>query len=394
MNLRILPLISLGLIPASVGAAGYYLPNQDAFATARGNAFVASADRPSAVFYNPAGLTQLESPEAEVGIYAIDLGTEVTKGHERFGAKSEWQAVPHLYYGQPINDKLAWGFGINSPFGLGNHWGQGSPFRTVVTEAKLIYVATTLAVAYDVTDTLSVGAGVSYNYANLMLEQGLGYKPLDFLRVHADGDSVSGELGVRWQPTEKHAFGLTATTETSQELKGKVYSNILGTGPASIDFQTPMKLAFGYSYRPAPGWNFETNVEWLDWDSLNSLYLRSSHVPNGGINVPFDWKSSFIYEAGVSYTLDNGYSFAVGYDYNSNSQPDANYTPSVGDADRHWFNAGFGKDYGCWSWFLTYQFGYANRVVSGASNTAAGENANGKYQSRNNAVSVSITRHF
>ncbi|MDB6079585.1 MAG: hypothetical protein JWO82_3332, partial [Akkermansiaceae bacterium] len=283
MRPHLFPLLCLGLIPATVGAAGYYLPNQDAFATARGNAFVASADRPSAVFYNPAGLTQLTAPEAEVSLYAIDLGTKVTTKTERFGAKSEWQAVPNLFYGAPINDKLAWGFGVNSPFGLGADWTQGSPFRTVITEAKLIYVSTTAALAYDVTDTISVGAAVSFNYANLTLEQGLGIAPLDFLRVKADGTSVSGELGIRWQPTEQHAFGLTATTATSQELKGKVYSNILGTGPATIGFETPMKLAFGYSYRPAPGWNIEANIEWLDWDSLNSLYLRSAHVPGGGI---------------------------------------------------------------------------------------------------------------
>ena len=127
--------------------AGYYLPNQDAFTTAKGGAWVATADSAAAVHYNAAGLTQLERPEAALGAYVINLGTEVTTATGKFRAKSEWQPVPHLYYGMPLCEDLAFGFGINSPFGLGADWGQASPFRTVITEARLAYVSGTAALA-------------------------------------------------------------------------------------------------------------------------------------------------------------------------------------------------------------------------------------------------------
>src|SRR3989442_15758387 len=45
---------------ASVCALGIRIPNQDAEANARGNAFVATADNASAIYYNPAGITQLK----------------------------------------------------------------------------------------------------------------------------------------------------------------------------------------------------------------------------------------------------------------------------------------------------------------------------------------------
>ena len=41
-------------------AIGFLVPNQDAEAIARGNAFAATADNPSAIFYNPAGISQLK----------------------------------------------------------------------------------------------------------------------------------------------------------------------------------------------------------------------------------------------------------------------------------------------------------------------------------------------
>ena len=45
---------------ASLFANGFRLPDQDAFATARGEAFAATADNASAIYYNPAGISQLE----------------------------------------------------------------------------------------------------------------------------------------------------------------------------------------------------------------------------------------------------------------------------------------------------------------------------------------------
>jgi long-chain fatty acid transport protein len=44
--------------PHAVFGLGIALPDQDAFATARGNAFVATANDPAAVYYNPAGISQ------------------------------------------------------------------------------------------------------------------------------------------------------------------------------------------------------------------------------------------------------------------------------------------------------------------------------------------------
>jgi len=379
-----------GLAPG----AGYYLPNQDALATAKGNAFVATADSAAAVHYNPAGLTQLERPEGQVGFYGIVLGNDVNVGGVGYQTEEEYQVAPHLYFAAPINDDLAWGFGINSPYGLGNDWGQRTPFRTVVTEARLAYLATTGAIAYEVTDEFSVGASLSFNYLDLALEQGLGFFPGDYLRFEGDGVSVSAGLSARWQPHEQHAFGLVVATETSPSLTGKVFSNALPSGPAKIDFMTPLRVAAGYSYRPAPGWNIEANVEWLDWDALNNLTLFGPTLPGGAIPVPFQWDSMFIYEIGFSYTTDNGYVFAAGYDYNSSAQPDTFYSPGVADADRHWLNAGFGQRKEDWEWFLTYQFGYANRTVTGALPNLAGQTANGKYESRHHAIMFSWQHRF
>lgn len=386
-----LSLTLLAMLPGGAMAAGYYLPNQDAFATARGNAFVATADSAAAVFYNPAGMTQLKQPEAEAGVYSIVLGNKATNGAVRSEAESEIQSAPQFYYAQPFNDRLSFGFGLNSPFGLGTDWGRNTPFSPVITEARLKFASATSAVAYKVTEEFSIGASVSLNYADLMLEQGLGV-PGSFLRFAGDDYGVSGSVSARWQPHEQHAFGLVYSTESSFDLEGKTSSNGLpGDTSASLDFMTPARLAGGYSYRPAPGWNLEANIEWLNFDELNTLTLNSASV-GGAAPVPFNWQSSLIYEVGASYTTQEGYVFAAGYDLNMSSQPDANFNPGVSDADRHWFNMGFGKKNESSSWMLGYQFGYSNRTVSNGAGISA--LANGKYESRHNALFFSWQQRF
>ena len=391
MKSKFLPAFLVAFAPVSVMGAGYYLPNQDAFATARGNAYVATADGAAAVHYNPAGMTQIERPEAQAGVYGIVLGNETDAGGVTSEAETELQAVPHVYYVQPFNDRLSFGFGLNSPFGLGTDWGRNTPFSPVITEARLMFVSTTAAAAYQVTEEFSVGASLSVNYADLLLEQGLGPAG-SYLRFSGDGYSVFGGLSARWQPHEQHAFGLVYVTESSFDLDGETKSNGLpDDSSARMDFMTPARIAAGYSYRPAPGWNIEANVEWLAWDELNDLTLRSGSV-GGSTNVTFDWESSFIYEIGASYTTDQGYIFAAGYDLNMSSQPERNFNPGIADADRHWLNIGFGRACENFTWMLGYQFGFSDREVD----DAAGVNAlaNGDYEARHHALVFSWQQRF
>ena len=74
-----LPIVALALfICASASGVGLRDPNQDPEGIARGNAFAATADNPSAIYYNPAGITQLEGNNARVGLYFISADTTYT----------------------------------------------------------------------------------------------------------------------------------------------------------------------------------------------------------------------------------------------------------------------------------------------------------------------------
>lgn len=75
MNARsFLVLGAAAVWPLTVHGSGVRIAQQDAAAVAQGNAFVATADNPSAIYYNPAGITQLEGQNFRSG---LTLGRKV-----------------------------------------------------------------------------------------------------------------------------------------------------------------------------------------------------------------------------------------------------------------------------------------------------------------------------
>src|SRR5215210_6985589 len=107
-------LLALALcLPATGWSLGIRLFDHDAFATARGDAFVATADNASAIYYNPAGITQLEGHNARAGVNLLMVESEfdATIGP---GAKTQkdWIPVPGFFYTfSPSNCPLSLGVG-------------------------------------------------------------------------------------------------------------------------------------------------------------------------------------------------------------------------------------------------------------------------------------------
>ena len=106
----------------SVSANGFRLGGQDAFATARGGAVVATADNASAVYYNPAGITQLEGFNFRGGLYGLYYDPTFTppppKNTNTFHVKNQWAAVPQVFATYTPKDwPVSFGLGLYSPYG-------------------------------------------------------------------------------------------------------------------------------------------------------------------------------------------------------------------------------------------------------------------------------------
>ena len=374
----------------NASSAGFFIPNQDAEATARGNAFVATADRASAVYYNPAGLTQFDQFTAQAGVYAISLGNDFTSPTgASFDTESSIQAVPHLYFAAPVADNLVLGAGLNVPFGLSTDWGNdpANPLRFAATESEFSYLSGYLVAGYKINDSLSIGAGLTLNRADTELSR---FDPLSggILTLEGDAVTLGGLFGIHYRPNQQHSFGATFRTGSSFTFEGSATLEALSfRGDAEVDFDIPATAAFGYAFRPNDRLTIELNIEWVGWDALDSYDVTINGGPGGTLN--FEWESTLIYEIGATYRLTESLSLHAGYDFNEGAQPDEFFNPAVADADRHWINFGLSQDLGDLSWALGYSFGWSDHTVNDSV-----INTNGEFSARHHALTSSLSYRF
>jgi long-chain fatty acid transport protein len=386
-------------VASSAWAVGFRLPNQDPQAIARGNAFAATADDTAAIYYNPAGITQLQGQNATVGLYFLSTDvsyTSPTGAHAE--TKDDFVPVPQIYYVfSPTNLPLSFGLGVYAPYGLKLDWGNSNPFNTLAEYGKLLYLCINPVVAWKISDTLSVAVGPTINYSEVTFKKAIGGMPGDQFRFNGTDTKPGFNAGVRWQPIEQLAFGVNYRYTTTLDYHGTSeefpYAPKTSTS-ASITF--PQFVVVGASYRPNPKWNLEVDVDWTDWDAVNSTTFHGT--ASGDIVNVFDYRSSFMYEFGVTRQLGKGYSLSGGFFYSENSSPDKSFNPLIPDSDLYLGSIGVAHRGKHWDWALAYQVGYnPSRVITGNEPTPpslAGQTADGTYKSFNNAINVSVTLKF
>lgn len=326
-----------------------------------------------------------------VGAYAINLGIKAETAGGNYKNDASWSLLPQIYGAMPVNEKLVAGFGLNTPFGLATDWGSNTPFRQLAMSTELNYVTGWFVLAYQATETLSLGGGLGVHYADLSLSQGIFPAPAnDAFEFNGDGEALSWTVSALWKPVEQHSVGLVYRSKADFNLTGDARNSYVpGGNSASLDFLTPATAAVGYAYRPCAEWSFEANVEWVNWEELDTLVLSQAGVPPV-TPIAFNWDSNLIYSVGCSRFFDDGWSVSAGYNYIENSQPDSTFNPGISDADRHWLSFGFGRHTEAFDFNFAYQYAFSDRSVNGS----PGALADGKYKSRFNGLMLDCRWRF
>lgn len=404
----VLALNSVGGDGLDALAGGFRISSQDAFGSARGEAFVATADNPSAIYYNPAGIGQLRGHQVSGGVYGLYVNPsyESPTGAE-FENQKDLHAIPQIFYAYGAKDlPLSFGLGVYSPYGLSSEWPEDTGFRTVALEGRLTYLTINPVAAWRVTKTITIAAGATINYADVDLTQGLTPIPgNDYFGVRGDDLGYGFNLGGLWKLHEKIVLGVSYRSTTTMDLEGKTETTVNSAVPpifpapfsmtqdATARFPFPFNLVLGVSYRPTPQWNFEFNADYTDWSRLNTVTIQQAPLPDASLVL--NWDPSWYYEFGATRYLGKGWWVSAGYIFNENSVPDASYTPLVYDLDRHFISAGVGVELEHLRFGLAYQFGYGpTRTVSGSQPSAAGQTADGNYDFLSHALMLSLGWQF
>jgi long-chain fatty acid transport protein len=369
---------------------GFAIPDQDAFATARGNAFVATADDPAAVYYNPAGISQLDGTHLSVGAYGLDYGSTYKNDGNTIKSKNELAVLPQVFSTWSLPKyNLTLGLGTYSPYGLRNSWPSAAPFSGASEMGEMDYFTLNPVVAYQILPTLSLAAGPTLNFSEVDIKE----TPGPYI-VHFRGrDTAAGfNAGLLWHPWEQHSFGITYRSATDMNYNGHGSEGVEPVNiPSQANIHFPQVVAFGYSYRPTTNWNFEADANWTDWTDLRDVNVN----PQVSMGVPetigFNWHPSWMLDFGATRYLGNGWRLSAGYMFSENTVPEADFSAMAPDSNRYIFSLGLGKSYKCFSWDVAYQLGWGPSHYIGAANDPA---FNGTYAFFSNAIGINFGYHF
>jgi long-chain fatty acid transport protein len=353
-----------------VQAGGIEVPMQDSKAAGEADAFTAQADDPAAIFYNPAGLTQLQGTQFSAGAYYLQ--PEFTfEGDGAIQRMSLPSILPHIYAESSLGtENWRFAIGANDVYGINEDWAGGGPLATLVDNAELSVINIAPTVAYKVNQNLSLGLAFNIYYGDMYLTRNVVLAappaPEGQFRFRGDGVGFGATPSLLYKINSSNQFGLYYRSPFTLNMDGnaQITSSIIpeiGPTKSVAAINLPQSIGAGYAWKPITPLTVEGDIIWTDWHSLKQLTFTSVSPAFNGQVIPANWESGFTYRIGLQYKLDPHWALRAGYAYSQTSVPEDTFSPIVPDSNYHLFALGVGYSAPSWSLDLASNFIYRER---------------------------------
>ena len=385
-SLLTLAALSLALVvtTSAVHGAGFAIYETDARGLAMGNASVGRIDDASALYFNPAAITQLPGVQVVVGSAfispSVKVDTVVSGTSTPTPMDDYTQPVPHFYATYRINDDMAAGLGIFVPFGLKSDFSTRptwpGAYNNYFTKIETIEIAPTFAyrVVHDQpwAKQISVAAGIAILNAKVDLRSRMpaffGYD------TNADVRALANQPMILKGSTWEYGYNLAVQYEINDQVSfGMVYRSgfnlgftganaWLGDDPkrggASGQIKLPDSFAIGVNYSPVVPLNLGFQALWTGWSRYDWLRIQNPTAPTIDTTIPGmgalpadtlqtinkrkDWSNVWRYSFGAEYQINNAVALRAGFVIDKDPV-NKNYADfMVPSDDRLIFSAGVG----------------------------------------------------
>ncbi|VTX72161.1 Putative outer membrane protein [Neisseria subflava] len=392
-------ILSTALLSTAVQASGYHFGTQSVNAQGTANAAAAEAADASTIFYNPAGLSKLDSSQISVNAnivfpsirYEADSATDFT-GIPVQGSKSgkitKTTVAPHVYGAYKANDDVTLGLGVYVPFGSATEYEKDSVLRYNINKLGLTTIAIEPVVAWKLNDRHSFGAGIIAQHTSAELRKyadwGIQQKaailkatPSNLAgaaAIQADGHAdVKGsdwgfgyQLAWMWDINDRARVGVNYRSKVSHTLKGDaewaaddtaakaMWSTALAANgytaneKARVKIVTPESLSVHGMYKVSDKANLFGDVTWTRHSRFNKAELVFEKEKTIGINKKSDrttitpnWRNTYKVGLGGSYQISEPLQLRAGIAFDKSPVRNADYRMnSLPDGNRIWFSAG------------------------------------------------------
>ena len=355
------------VLATSAFGSGFLIPEQGAKASAMAGAFAATADDPSAIFYNPAGIAQQREIAAYAGTTLINFTNEfvgdpnspVTSGTEAKYNRHTFN-IPNMYAIYPIGENITIGVGVFAAFGLRTDWADPFPGRYISKDADLKTTSVNPVVAWQTSDgRIAIGGGVEYRRARVILNANrLALNPFvgriqdvaNTRLVSEYGSDIGFNAGILFKASDRWRFGAAYRSAMDIDLDGEAEVTQLLTGNAQFDAIVASQLppdqdisttlpfpeiaTVAVAFSPNENWDIELDIIRTGWDRFKALDVEFEQTPAFSFSREQNWEDSSSYRLGVNHNATEHWDVRFGFVYDENPQPVEAVSPLLPDSDR------------------------------------------------------------
>ena len=271
------------------------------------------------VVTNPAGMTRLKGKQLVIGTQALygDLEYELDNSSLKGpGNVVGWLPGLATFYSQSIHDDLKIGIGMYGGFGLSLGFDEDWAGRYLIKDSTLLGITLQPSMAYRLSDSWSIGAGVGVNLGIFSLTRDSLIDGRE--KTQDDTDvALNGRLGVLFSPSENTRFGLTYVSKTDYRFDVTVSGNLpTGVGwdlPISASVGAPQQMMFSGLQKLNDKWSLLGNVGWQDWSTFRGLVVKTGGIEPG---ASLDLQDTLHIAIGAQYQMTNAtrLDFGVAHD--------------------------------------------------------------------------------
>ncbi len=335
-------------------AGGFQLNEHGARAMAMGGAFTAVSNDPSAIYFNGAGILQLNGTHFMLGttlIAPVSSFRGVYPSITEYDTKKQNFFPSQFFVTHRLNEDWAIGLGFTSPFGLGTEWPDNWVGRYLAIETSLNVFTISPIVSYKITDNLFASAGLVYSFANVKITQKSSQAPFAgdaFTTLDGKDNSAFGyNLGVMYKPVEKLSLGVSFHSQLKYKFKGTAtttgapqLASMLPSGDVTADLTAPFNFAVGVAYDFLPELKVSADFQYVGWSSYDTLKVDFTNPNFKDIASPRNYDNSYILRLGAEYKLMPELTVLGGIYFDKSPVKPEYVNPSLPDANRLGFSIG------------------------------------------------------
>lgn len=356
--------VSIGTAFATpVWATSFYLNEQSIKGAGRAFSGEGADQGPESLWWNPAAIAGTRHIDAVFGAALIapnakvrDINTRITRpgqptapvgGDPNPHNPARTGLLPSGSIAVPLNDRIAVGLALSSPFSLTTDYHSDSWTRYIADRTRLVTIDVQPSVGIMLTDMIRVGGALNIEYSNATLQKELpnlsAALPDGIQALKGDGVDFGWSAGAQFV-TPRFTAGLSYKSSIKHTYHGTLeIAGLLGplagsngTIHTTANFTTPWQAIAAVRFKATDALTLNLQAVRFGWNKFDRIRLS---IPAGAF-VPEEYRNTWMVAGGADWTISPDWTVRGGVYRDQTPTQDGRRDPNVPDANRTAVTAG------------------------------------------------------